>query len=96
MDRKERNKIRFRRIYIPFLICLLIILISSFFDIKFESIIKLILVELILIFIMVYGFIFGGLLKKTTPGFIMAWILFIFLILQIIAAIYIFISVIKW
>lgn len=96
MDKKERNKIRFKRIYIPMFIGVLLIIPFSFFDIKYEKAIGFTLLELILIFIIVYGFIFGNLLKNTTPGFIIARIIFVGMILQVMGVISVLLILIKW
>lgn len=89
MDKKERNAVIRKRIYLPIVIWLIMASPLLMFKIVNREYIFIGSAELFAIFILVFGFIKGRLLQKTTPGYIIHRIAFGYIILQIVVVVFI-------
>ncbi len=87
MDVKEKNRILFKRVILPFVITMLFVIlmvITNLIPLKITGIIAF----LAPIIIFIYGPISGKLLRKSTPGYIGHWWIFIFGILGVLMLIF--------
>ena len=86
MDKREKNKIIIKRMVLPALIWAVIFMPYHLLNFPGRDNIFIGSGELLSVYVLIFGFIKGDLLKRTTPQYIIRWFVVIIFILQYIMA----------